>query len=197
MEILERPNGSRYGFASLSNIGYGLFEVNLEGEVYKYGIRDKAERVGSNKWKIHKCDDPLNLIEQVMRTDVLVGYAWYNVDESLWENSTYADTIRRCKEFFSISIFDIRKTIYQTNNGFSYYVTRYGEVWNTETMTKVKGCVSGSGYLHSHLGSVNSVKVHRLVAQHFVPKPKNLSDQRLSKENLVVNHLDGDKLNNR
>lgn len=33
MKILERPNGSRSGFASLSNIGYGLFEVNLEREV--------------------------------------------------------------------------------------------------------------------------------------------------------------------
>ena len=47
MEILERPNGSRYGFASLRNIGYDLFEVNLDGEVYKYGIRDKAERIRS------------------------------------------------------------------------------------------------------------------------------------------------------
>ena len=33
MKILERPNGSRAGCASLRNIGYGLFEVNLEGEV--------------------------------------------------------------------------------------------------------------------------------------------------------------------
>ena len=47
MEILERPNGSRAGCSSLSNIGYGMFEVNLEGEVYKYGIISKAERVGS------------------------------------------------------------------------------------------------------------------------------------------------------
>ena len=38
MKILERPNGSRAGCSSLANIGYGLFEVNLEGEVYKYGI---------------------------------------------------------------------------------------------------------------------------------------------------------------
>ena len=72
MKILERPNGSRYGFASLANIGYNLFEVNLEGEVYKYGTRDKAERVG-NRWKIYTHDRSGNLIEQTIRTDVLVG----------------------------------------------------------------------------------------------------------------------------
>lgn len=33
MEILERPNSRREGCASLANIGYHMFEVNLEGEV--------------------------------------------------------------------------------------------------------------------------------------------------------------------
>ena len=203
MEILERPNGSRAGCASLRNIGYGLFEVSLDGEVYKYGIPStseycKAERVGSNKWKIHKCDRSCNQIERVMRTDVLVGFAWYNIKESLWENSIYADTIRRCKEFFSISNWDKAKTIYQTSRGFYYYVTKEGEVWNTETMVKLNGHVNGStGYRYVDLGYSNSVTIHRLVAHHFVRVPKNLVDQGLSKGNLVVNHLDGNKLNNR
>ena len=191
MEILERPNGSRAGCASLSNIGYGLFEVSLEGEVYKYGIPSKAERVG-NGWKVRKYDRSGNLIERVMRTDVLVGCAWYNIDESLWENSTYADTIRRCKEFFIISNLDKAKTIYKTSRGFYYYVTRFGEVYNTEKMVKLKGRVNSKGYRHVILGSVHDVTIHRLVAYHFVPKPKDLVDQTL-----VVNHLDGNKLNNR
>ena len=191
MEILERPDGSRAGCASLANIGFGLFEVNLEGEVYKYGIHDKAERIG-DKWKIHKYDVSGNLIEQVIQRDVLVGCAWYNVDESLWENSIYADTIRRCKEFFSIPNGDKAKTDYQTNNDFSYYITRFGEVWNTEKMTKLKGCVNRNGYRRVDLGSAHNVSIHRLVAQHFVRIPKDLSE-----ENLVVNHIDGNKLNNR
>ena len=33
MEILERPNGMRAGFAPLDNIGYTMLEVSLEGEV--------------------------------------------------------------------------------------------------------------------------------------------------------------------
>ena len=195
MEILERPYGMRTGFAPLDNIGYTTFEVSLEGEVYTYGMPNKAERI-DNKWKIRKYDFSGNPIERVIRTDVLVGFAWYNINESLWENSTYADTIRRCKEFFSISNWDKAKTIYQTNNGFNYYVTRYGDVWNTETMTKLKGCINDVGYRHVKLGSVRNVKVHRLVAQHFVRIPKDLVDQGLSKGNLVVNHIDGNKLNN-
>lgn len=201
MEILERPIGSRAGCASLSNIGYGLFEVNLEGEVYKYGIPStseccKAEHVG-DRWKIRKYDDSGNMIERVMRTDVLVGCAWYNIDQSLWENSTYADTIYRCKKFFSIPDRDKAKTIYQTNNGFSYYVTRFGEVWNTETMTKLGIRIDGRGYRQVNLGSEHNVSVHRLVARYFVPVPKDLVDQGLNEESLVVNHLDGNKLNNR
>ena len=202
MEILERPYGMKAGFAPLDNIGYPTFEVSLEGEVYTYGISStseccKAERVGSNKWKIRKYDFSGNPIECVIRTDVLVGFAWYNINEKLWGNSIYADTIRRCKEFFTISNLDKAKTIYQTNNGFYYYVTKFGEVWNTETMTKLGIRINGSGYNRVDLGSAHDVRVHRLVAHHFVSVPKDLLDQGLTKETLVVNHIDGNKLNNR
>ena len=196
MEILERSCGMRAGFAPLDNIGYFTFEVSLEGEVYTFSIPNKAERVG-NKWKIRKYDFSGNPIECVIRTDVLVGFAWYNIKESLWENSIYADTIRKCKEFFSISNLDKDKTDYQTSNGFSYYVTRFGEVWSTEKMIKVKGGIVGNGYRCVDLGSVRGVKVHRLVAKHFVRVSEDLLAQGLSKENLVVNHIDGNKLNNR
>ena len=192
MKILERPNGMKAGFAPLDNIGYFTFEVSLDGEVYTYAISNKAEYVGGNKWKILKYDFSGNPIECVIRTDVLVGFAWYNINEKLWENSIYADTIRRCKEFFSISNSDIAKTKYKTKNCFSYYVTRYGDVWNTERMIKLKGCVYNNGYRYLKLDSVHGVTIHRLVAHHFVRVPKDLSE-----ESLEVNHIDGNKLNNR
>ena len=197
METLERQNGRIAGFASLANIGYNLYEVNLEGEVYRCArsrtsMRYKAERVSRNRWKIYTRDSSGKLIEQVMRTDVLVGCAWCNVDEKVWENSTYTDVIRRCKEFFSIPNGDIEKTDYKTSDGFYYYVTKFGEVWNTEKMTKINGCVYSKGYRYVRLGSVDRIAMHRLVAQHFIPKPKDLSE-----ENLEVNHIDGNKLNNR
>ena len=195
MEILEKPYSMRAGFAPLDNIGYFTFEVSLEGEVYTYTIHNKAERIG-NKWKIRKYDVSGNPVECVIPRDILVGFAWYSIDESLWENSIYADTIRRCKEFFSISNLDKAKTIYKTSRGFYYYVTKEGEVWNTEKMTKVNGRIRGDGYRHINLGPVHNVKVHRLVAHHFVRISDDLLAQGLSEENLVVNHLDGNKLNN-
>ena len=195
MKILERPNGMKAGFAPLDNIGYFTFEVSLEGKVYTYAIPNKAERVG-NKWKIRKYDVLGNPIELVIPRDVLVGFAWYNIKESLWENSIYADTIRRYKEFFSISKLDKAKTIYKTSRGFYYYVTRYGDVWNTEKMIKVKGYVINTGYRQVRLGSVHDVAMHRLVAYHFVHVPKDLVDQGTTKESLEVNHIDGNKLNN-
>src|SRR5574344_2897926 len=143
MKILEKPNDRIKGFASLANIGYRMYEVNLEGEVYeratsRRSTRYKAECVGKNRWKIYTRDSSGRLIEQVMRTDILVGCAWCNIDEKLWENSTYADTIHRCKEFFSIPNCDKAITDYKTSRGFYYYVTKEGKVWSTETMTKVK-----------------------------------------------------------
>ena len=202
MEILERPYGMRAGFAPLDNIGFCLLEVNLEGEVYTYSIPGisehcKVERVG-DKWKIRKYDFSGNPIEYVIPRNVLVGFGWYNIKESLWENSIYSDTIRRYKEFFSIPCSDKDITDYKTKNGFHYYVTKFGEVWNTERMTKVNGSVKVStGYRDVALGSEHDVSVHRLVAHHFVPKPKDLVDQGLKEDDLVVNHLDGNKLNNR
>ena len=202
METLKRLNGRMKGFASLANIGSDLYEVNLVGEVYRCAtsrrsMRCKAERVDRNRWKIYKRTRSGNPIECVMRTNVLVGCAWWNIDESVWENSTYADTIRRCKEFFSIPNEDKQETKYQTKNGFSYCVTRYGEVWSTESMIKLKGC-NGHGYRCVNLGSVNGVvAIHRLVAKYFVAIPEDLLAQGLTEETLVVNHLDGNKLNNR
>ena len=39
---------------------------------------------------------------------------------------------------------------------------RYGEVWNTEKMIKLKGRISSSGYCRVALGSERNISVHRL-----------------------------------
>ena len=129
MKTLKRTNDRIKGFASLANIGYRMYEVNLEGEVYRCAIsrksmRYKADRVGDNKWKIYTHDRSGNMIEQVMRTDVLVGCAWCNVDEKVYGKIVFTQILLEgVKNFFNTSAGDIAKTIYQTNNGFSYYVT--------------------------------------------------------------------------
>ena len=77
-----------------------------------------------------------------------------------------------------------------------YQVTNFGNVWSlnyrntgrAELMTPVEDTY---GYLHVELwknGGRKKCKVHRLVAQTFIPNPDNLPQ---------VNHIDEDKTNNR
>lgn len=72
----------------------------------------------------------------------------------------------------------------------NYFIEENGEVLNIKTGNKLKGSISEGGYVYFRL-SVNGKKFlryqHRLVAETFLPNPKNLP---------VVNHIDGDKRNN-
>ena len=51
----------------------------------------------------------------------------------------------------------------------------------------LKGFIHPKGYKHVFLGNGDCSKVHRLVAQAFIPNPENKPE---------VNHKDGNKLNN-
>lgn len=63
-----------------------------------------------------------------------------------------------------------------------YYATDDGKIFK-----EIKGRITNGGYLSAHLFNGKDYKIHRLIAQTFIPNPSNLPQ---------VNHLDGDKLNN-
>ena len=72
----------------------------------------------------------------------------------------------------------------------NYEIDEDGNVYNTTTKTYLKGSVGENGYKYYRLSKNNTKKMfyaHRLVAEHFIPNPNNLP---------VVNHIDGNKLNN-
>lgn len=72
----------------------------------------------------------------------------------------------------------------------NYEVRPNGEVINTKTGRVLKGQKNSSGYMQVCLcknGKQKTFKVHRLVAEAFIPNPDNL---------LEINHRDEDKTNN-
>ena len=72
-----------------------------------------------------------------------------------------------------------------------YQVSNLGRVKSLYTNSILKGCKHINGYLVVNLyknGSKSTKRIHRLVAQAFIPNPENKSQ---------VNHIDENKTNNK
>lgn len=72
----------------------------------------------------------------------------------------------------------------------NYEIDENGNVYNESTKNWLKGSVGENGYKYYRLSKNNCKKMfyaHRLVAEYFIPNPNNLP---------IVNHIDGNKLNN-
>lgn len=72
----------------------------------------------------------------------------------------------------------------------NYEIYSNGDVINITTNKKLSGSIGEHGYKYYRLTSEGKKKMqyaHRLVAEAFLPNPDNLP---------VVNHKDGNKLNN-
>lgn len=74
----------------------------------------------------------------------------------------------------------------------SYLIYSDGRLFSKKTNSFLKGMVDGSGY-HCYLVTINGkpkfLRTNRLVAKYFVLNPN-------PKECIIVNHIDGNKLNN-
>lgn len=72
-----------------------------------------------------------------------------------------------------------------------YTITRDGRIWSVKTCLWMKPEITDTGYLRVRLrrdGAQHKFKVHRLVAIVWIANPKNRPQ---------INHLNGDKLDNR
>lgn len=83
--------------------------------------------------------------------------------------------------------------IWKDINGYpDYQVSNYGRIWSKKTQRYLKQQLKKNGYynvgLYAINGKMKKERVHRLVALAFVDNPHNYT---------VVNHIDGDKTNNK
>lgn len=72
----------------------------------------------------------------------------------------------------------------------NYQIDEQGNVYNLSTNKQLQGSIGENGYRYYRLSNNGNKKMkyaHRLVAEHFLENPQKLS---------IVNHKDGNKLNN-
>jgi hypothetical protein len=76
---------------------------------------------------------------------------------------------------------------YRVIEGFeNYSISNFGNVKNNKTGRILKNSINAQGYFRVNFtGCVK--KIHKLVAQAFIPNPQN---------NICIDHIDNDKLNN-
>ena len=74
--------------------------------------------------------------------------------------------------------------------GFPYLINTDGHLWSINNERFVNPSPNHNGYLHFVLcnkGKRQGVRIHRLVAEAFIPNPENKP---------CINHIDRDKTNN-
>lgn len=83
----------------------------------------------------------------------------------------------------------IERKMVEIVNG--YYATEEGEIWSKRKNKNIAKKLNNRGYYLVNLsisGKVKTYQLHRLIATAFIENPESLP---------VVNHKDGNKLNNR
>lgn len=133
----------------------------------------------------------------------LVIEAFYSLPEELWKDSPFAKDIREAKAFANMPAKDkveLTEFVFSTEKSRKYWLTNTGDLWLTHPLEKQLLSPTSSGYKNRQLRTVDGIyknfAIHREVALRWCKVPQELLDLGYTTDTLVVNHKDGNKLNN-
>lgn len=103
-------------------------------------------------------------------------------------NRDYSTTKRQLARYvFDVNEQNLPEGFVELDCSPIHAINRFGQVIRIRTRRTIKAHPSKKGYPTVCLQNKQSKRVHRLVAETFIPNPRNLPQ---------VNHIDGDKTNN-
>lgn len=195
---------SSLGYVAMDALGFPNYSINIYGEIIDNrrglpiaALRDNRGNKTAKYSTLTDCSGK--------KCYVSLAHA---VSELFWPTefdeipTEYYQNLLDARDFYLIPANDIRQIPHISKTGVRYWVTRYGDVWTDLPKRRKTICESEFGYLitavsDSSLSRPKMYPVHRLVAFAFCEIPEHLRRQDLTYEDLQVNHIDGNKHNNR
>lgn len=181
-------------FRNMSSLNFPNYEINLLGEIRniqrnlfltpQLSINDKNPKP---RFKIR---DQQSRRYHILIEDA-VALTFYDLIEPI---GPYKNRILEIKEFMSLTPNDWKYVKDKLYNDTNYWVTRWGDVWDSISKRKMKPSVR-NGYLRVSING-NSETIHRLVAIAWIPIPQHLLDLGHTFETLTVNHIKGNEKTN-
>lgn len=194
-----------WDFISLADLGYSEYEINRDGLVWSLRsqklltLGERRGSPGSYFYMLRRDHDHTQVLAVPLA--VLMSEMFWSEEPITECMERYRKEIESAREFYLTPANNIRRISSEiTKNQRNYWVTSHGDVWYDYPKSKMAPYVNKIGYLHVGFhgkDGTTHMRVHRLVAMHFCPIPDRLKKLGLGFNDLQVNHIDGNKLNNR
>lgn len=184
-------------YQTLESIGFSKYCADIFGNCYTGSDHELVPRNSHGKFILWRIVDGVEVRRLIGNREAAVA-AWSSLDKIWWSSSPFAQDIEIYKKgFVDLPAKDKIRLPFINRDGTGYWVTREGRVWRETDMREMSYPVGSSGYVNLRLGNADNVRLHRLVAHYFCDVPSELLNVGFKEENLVVNHIDGNKINNR
>lgn len=206
----------------LKDLGFPNYSINILGEIWSHTVHavvtpriarvKDVEEKGTTRPYAYVCLVDHLKVSRSVPVRHLVMEIFKDVDlTTIPDTIEYYKDIQLVQEYNSIPEEDKRKISelglvwFNDPNRSEAVITRYGDVWNLHPVRKYVKRITPRGYFdvtlpaksEFRISGYRSIGVHRLVAMAFCPLDKRFIESGLQMNDLDVNHIDGNKQNNR